>query len=200
MFTISHMWLIIYWILYCALHSVLASSIVKRVIERYTGRYYRYYRIFYSLFASITLIVLLAYQFSFENNILIKRSAVFIIISIFFIIPGIILMSISIYKYFFHLSGIDVFFKTRRAETNLQVQGVHRYVRHPLYLGTLLLVWGLWFLWPAIHHLIACGVITLYVFAGIHWEEKKLLQSFGQQYRDYAKNVPMLWPKFKIKN
>ena len=76
----------------------------------------------------------------------------------------------------------------------LKMDGIHKYVRHPLYLGTLLFIWGLFFICPMLNNLIAVIIITLYVFAGIIFEEKKLLQQFGTSYTDYISSVPMIFP------
>lgn len=181
------------------MHSVLAASVVKQVVEKHTGRYFKYYRIGYSVFATVSLIMLMIYHFSFDNRYLFASSALSFAGGMLLLIPGIILMAVCIRKYFFDLSGIDVFFRSKTVNTTLQVHGIHGYVRHPLYLGTLLMIWGVILIIPSLHHLIAGVIITVYVFAGIYWEEKKLVSVFGDEYRNYARNVPMLWPRLKSK-
>lgn len=110
------------------------------------------------------------------------------------VIPGITIMAASIYKYFKLLSGIrSIYQATPPAE--LKVEGIHKYVRHPLYLGTLLFIWGLFFIFPLLNNLIAAAAITTYVLIGIKFEEKKLLKEFGNVYAEYIKNVPGLIPK-----
>ena len=108
-------------------------------------------------------------------------------------------MAICIKKYFFNLSGIDVFFRKSQPVSKLESGGLHRYTRHPLYLGTLLFTWGLFLVMPYPQHLIANGVMTVYIVIAIGWEEKKLLQEFGNDYREYAERVPRLIP-WKGKN
>jgi len=103
-------------------------------------------------------------------------------------------MSASIFKYFKLLSGIrSIYLATPPAE--LKLDGIHKYVRHPLYLGTLLFVWGLFFIFPFLNNLIAVVAITIYVLVGIKFEEKKLVKEFGNDYAEYIKNVPGLFPK-----
>lgn len=96
------------------------------------------------------------------------------------------------------LSGIRSLFRaTPPAE--LKVEGIHRFVRHPLYSGTILFVWGLFFIFPMLNNLIAVILLTLYVLIGISFEEKKLIKEFGKKYESYIAEVPMLIPNFKVK-
>jgi protein-S-isoprenylcysteine O-methyltransferase Ste14 len=77
----------------------------------------------------------------------------------------------------------------------LVIEGLNRYVRHPLYAGTILIVLGLVVFLPTMTNLIVFILILIYTLIGIKLEEKKLVEQFGQEYEDYRKNVPMLIPK-----
>ena len=105
-------------------------------------------------------------------------------------------MIISILKYFKLLSGIRTLYEAEPS-TELLRGGIHNYVRHPLYSGTLLFIWGLFFIFPMLNNLIAVIIITGYVLVGIRLEEKKLLIDFGNMYADYMNRVPMLIPGLK---
>jgi len=181
-------------------HSVLASTSVKGFFQKKLKNQFRYYRLSYSVFATITLILLLCFQYSFESTVLIKSALIIYFAILFLIIPGIVIMFISIKKYFMLLSGVRSIFTSVPA-SELKVDGIHRFVRHPLYSGTILFVWGLFFVFPFLNNLIAVILLTLYVFIGISFEEKKLVKEFGEKYQAYILNVPMLIPRFlKIKN
>jgi methanethiol S-methyltransferase len=181
------------WVLYCALHSILAAPRVKTAAQKMMGTQYRFYRLGYSLFAAITLILLLWYQFSIPSTPLFKSSEALDTLSLLLSVPGLYIMAVCIHKYFYHLSGIQAL-KKEQPVVKLQVTGLHRLVRHPLYLGTLMFIWGLFLLLPLTCHLIACVVITIYVVIGIRLEEKKLLLEYGEEYRRYAQRIPMLLP------
>lgn len=106
-------------------------------------------------------------------------------------------MIICIQKYFYDLSGIQALQKDKPAITpTLQQNGLHKLVRHPLYFGTLLFVWGLLVMFPLLSNFIAAIVLTVYVIIGIQLEEKKLLLEYGDEYVEYSKKVPKLIPKF----
>jgi protein-S-isoprenylcysteine O-methyltransferase Ste14 len=96
------------------------------------------------------------------------------------------------------LSGVRSLFVPTPA-SELKINGIHRFVRHPLYSGTILFVTGLFFLFPTLNNLIAVVLLILYVLTGIVFEEKKLLKEFGKKYEEYMANVPMLLPHFKNK-
>lgn len=105
-------------------------------------------------------------------------------------------MSVCIKKYFYELSGIQAL--ENKLQTNtLQQSGLHKFVRHPLYFGTLLFVWGLFVIFPFLSNLIACIVIQGYVLIGIRLEEKKLNLEYGKEYKDYVAKVPKLFPSLK---
>ncbi len=112
-------------------------------------------------------------------------------------LAGLAIMAVVIRKYFFSLSGISVFYK-EEAPLALEQGGMHRYVRHPLYFGTLLFIWSLFLLFPYLNNLLACLVITLYTVFGARLEEKKLVAQFGEQYRRYQQTVPMLIPRLTV--
>lgn len=69
----------------------------------------------------------------------------------------------------------------------LQVTGPYRLVRHPLYLGWLLMVFG------AAHmtgdRLLFAALTTGYLVVAIPWEERSLRSSFGADYERYMRDV-----------
>lgn len=158
------------------------------------GKYFRYYRLGYSIFATVTLLLLLYYQFSLQSILLFHSIVITYLSSFVLVIPGIAIMLVTIYKYFNLLSGVRSLYQEKQV-TELKVDGIHRYMRHPLYTGTLLFLWGVFFIFPYINNLIAVLIITVYVLIGIKYEERKLLVEFGESYRKYQLTVPKLIPR-----
>jgi methanethiol S-methyltransferase len=189
-----HLLLILFWVLYVVVHSLMAGVWFKRRVEKITRKYYKYYRLFYSFFAAITLLVLLVFQFSHSSIALYKPGVVHYIIALPLAVTGLVVMAICIKKYFVNLSGVDVFIKQARTGV-LEKTGLHAYVRHPLYSGTLLFIWALLLVFPLLSNLIAAVIITVYTLVGIRMEEQKLFIEFGDSYKSYAASVPMLIPK-----
>ncbi|MEO1595548.1 MAG: methanethiol S-methyltransferase [Pseudomonadota bacterium] len=71
---------------------------------------------------------------------------------------------------------------------------IYRVVRHPLYVGWLLIVWATPVM--TIAHLVFALLATGYILIGIQLEERDLAD-MHPEYRDYRKRVPMLVPSIK---
>ena len=69
----------------------------------------------------------------------------------------------------------------------LRTTGVYALVRHPIYLGWILLVFGT----PSLNgtRLVFAAVSTLYLAIAVPWEERALLATFGAEYRTYQNRV-----------
>lgn len=189
------------WILYCLLHSIMATTVFKKRIQILFGKSYRYYRLFYNLFAAITLALILFYQISFTSALLFIPNLISKIAGGTVTFIGIWIMSICITKYFKQESGF-LWLNPQMSiqKTELFISGIHNYVRHPLYLGTLIFIWGLFIIFPSMVNLAAVSIISIYTLIAIQFEEIKLIAEFGDAYREYKKKVPMIIPKFKSTN
>lgn len=96
------------------------------------------------------------------------------------------------------LTGIRRLFRPEKEQTQvLIIRGMYYWVRHPLYICVLLFVW----LMPLMTwNILAFNVgITILITIGAVNEEKRLLKSFGEEYAEYQKRVPMLIPGFWLK-
>ena len=90
--------------------------------------------------------------------------------------------------------------KTRMEERSvgtepLVVEGPYRYVRHPLYAGALLLVFGLWLSLDYSPLLATTALFLVWIyFIVTPFEEKELRAIFGQEYERYARQVAKIFP------
>ena len=80
------------------------------------------------------------------------------------------------------------------ASTPLVTTGLYRYVRHPLYVAGLLLIWFTPLMTRNL--LFATLGLTLYLLIGAYFEERKLLREFGDIYAEYRRRTPMFIPVF----
>jgi methanethiol S-methyltransferase len=76
---------------------------------------------------------------------------------------------------------------------SLRRAGVHAWVRHPMLLSVLVVFW----ITPSmtVGHLLLAGGLTLYGVVGSIFEEKDLVAVYGDAYRGYQRQVPMLIPR-----
>ena len=70
----------------------------------------------------------------------------------------------------------------------LQVGGPYRWVRHPLYLGWILVVFGAAQMTG--DRFVFAVISTAYLLVAIPWEERSLRGAFGAAYADYQRTVP----------
>jgi methanethiol S-methyltransferase len=70
---------------------------------------------------------------------------------------------------------------------------LYRIVRHPLYVGWLLIFWGT----PTMTagHLLFATVMSGYILVAMRFEERDLVQHIGEPYRRYQQQVPALVPR-----
>lgn len=189
----SHIILVLLWVCFSLMHSVFADQHFKQKMELLLKNKYKFYRSIYSLFAVISLSLVLLFHFSLQSILLWKVSIIEKIISVIIIISGASVMLVFTRKFFFDLSGADAFQK-KQISRDLIKTDLYKYVRHPLYSATLVFIWGI-FLWkPLLSNLITSICITAYTIIGIYFEEKKLINEFGESYLSYRSKTPMLIP------
>lgn len=69
---------------------------------------------------------------------------------------------------------------------------LYQIIRHPMMLGLLISLWATPTMTLA-HLLLACGM-SIYVFIGVHFEERALLRALGDDYAHWRDKTPMLVP------
>ncbi len=77
-------------------------------------------------------------------------------------------------------------------ETKLIIKGPFLWCRHPVYFFCILFL----VLRPtmSLDYLTAIVCIIAYFYIGTYYEEKRLLETFGEQYKEYQRLVPRLLP------
>lgn len=87
---------------------------------------------------------------------------------------------------------IDDLRGTEPQSKHLIVRGPYRWVRHPLYLSSLLMIWS----YPdlTLDRLLLNLLFSIWVIVGTLFEERDLLAVYGDAYRSYQRKVPMLIP------
>lgn len=180
------------------MHSLLASISLKQWLTKKWKTNFKYYRLYYTLFATASFIAVITYQVLLPSPYVFSPGLVSYTLGTSISLTGLVIMTICIKKYFLSLSGLKTLFIDEVTTGNqLIVTGIHRYVRHPLYSGTFLFIWGLFIFLPHTSLLIANFIITVYTLIGINFEEQKLMREFGPPYEAYRKKVPKIIPSFK---
>ncbi|CAN5129381.1 isoprenylcysteine carboxylmethyltransferase family protein [soil metagenome] len=189
-----YVYLILSCVAFGVIHSVTASQWFKRDIAEKAKLAHRYYRLIYNALAILTFLpVLLVYRITPLTYMSSWQGAP--VVGKLVIGLGLIISIRALGGYdLAEFLGWPVESKSSASQT-LQQSGLLRYVRHPLYSGILLSLLGVWMDRPTWSHLILLLTASLYIRIGIHFEERKLVATFGDAYQHYRQRVPMLLPR-----
>jgi protein-S-isoprenylcysteine O-methyltransferase Ste14 len=68
--------------------------------------------------------------------------------------------------------------------------GIYKYIRHPGYLGEIIIFFGLGFVTYSLLGILGAFIVALMVYAGeVIPEEKYMLEKFGKEYEEYMKET-----------
>jgi protein-S-isoprenylcysteine O-methyltransferase Ste14 len=194
----SHLLLALGWIGFFFIHSLMADKGTKNRFRKKMGASFKFYRLIYSIAAIGLLAPLLYLQVEITSLKLWGNSWLTITAGTLLTTTGLCGMIICLKKYLVSPEGFkDLFFEGARPE--LQVRGLHRFVRHPLYLSTFVLLGGMVVFFPLLSNLIVYLLMIAYVLLAIPLEESKLVELYGDAYLRYREEVPALVPDVKVR-
>jgi protein-S-isoprenylcysteine O-methyltransferase Ste14 len=84
-----------------------------------------------------------------------------------------------------------------RGKNTLVTNGIYKYVRHPQYLGFLLITLGMNVIWITLSTLVLWPALVFLYFKLAKEEDAILEQKFGKQFIDYKNEVPMFFPRLR---
>jgi len=91
-------------------------------------------------------------------------------------------------------SAWDVLFKAQREE-KLAVAGPYAHVRHPQYVGFVLIMLGFLLQWPTLLTLTMFPILGAMYVRLARQEEREVLAEFGEAYTRYADATPAFFPR-----
>ena len=189
--------LILAWALFGLTHSLFANKLVKDKLTEAIPNYKRYYRFSYNIFALISLGGILVFSTLLPTSTLFESSVIWEFIGLMFATYGLLISRIALKSYGIReFLGID-FNDAPVSFKKLKRSGLLAYVRHPLYCGTILLFLGVVFYFPTVANLVNFISVFTYILVGIYFEERKLVYEYGDEYKSYKAQVPMLLPSLK---
>ena len=180
--------------LWGVVHSWLASLEVKELLSRAFGRNAtRIYRLAYNTFAVVSFAPIVLLMRLLRVQILYTVSAPWLYLMLAGQGLSAILLLVGVLQTdTLSFIGLRQLIVPDEEAGALVTSGLYRLVRHPLYLFGLLFIW----LTPimTVNMLIVYVALTIYIFVGAYFEERKLLREFGQTYADYQSRTPMIIP------
>ncbi|MCW5877311.1 MAG: isoprenylcysteine carboxylmethyltransferase family protein [Anaerolineales bacterium] len=181
--------------LYAVLHSLLAGAGVKDWATRRLGAavVQRCYRLFFNVVGLVSLLPVLVLVAWLPDGLLYRLPVWALPFSLLGQLAGLGLLAASLRQ-----TGIADFLGFSQlagpaAPGGLVTGGVYARVRHPLYTGSLLVLWLL--PWMSSNTLALIVAITLYFVVGSWFEERKLEKAFGRAYQAYKERTPAFIPR-----
>ena len=196
--------LVLLFALYGFIHSVVASERVKVYFKKIFGKLIAFYRLLYNVFALIGIYFI--WEFAPHPFIQIYKLAssydYLVLIPQFISLAGMIwCFKYICFKEFIGLNQIDRYLRNEYSDSELdekytlRIEGPYKYSRHPIYFFSIIFL--MFRAEMSLFYLTMFISFTAYFYIGSHYEEKKLVRLFGDQYRDYQKKVSRIFP-FKI--
>jgi protein-S-isoprenylcysteine O-methyltransferase Ste14 len=184
--------------LYGVLHSWLASLASKRLARRLFGPSAdRYYRLAFNVVGAITLLPLLAFTVWQPGRPLYSVPSPYTWLFLAGQAAALAVIGLGLLQ-----TGPSHFLGVRQlAEPagdltknppQLTTGGLYRYVRHPLYSAGFVFLWMTPVMTSTLFALYLG--LSLYLYIGSLFEERRLLLEFGAAYQAYQQKVPRLFP------
>lgn len=195
----SYLLLGLLWTLWSAVHSLLISMRLTAYLKGRFGDGYRYFRILFNLFALLSLLPVLSYSHSLRGDLLWHWGGPWRLVQIPMLGLSLWLFAAGAREY--DLAQVIGIRQIREHESarglteagGIGSAGILGRVRHPWYSGAILI---LWFRNLDGAGLVTSLVLTAYLVAGTLLEERKLVMEYGEEYKEYQREVPMLIPRF----
>lgn len=195
-------WILLACALFGALHSGLASPWAKATAARLVGQaaYNRYYRLFFAVMGAVTTLPLLALAAWLPDQSIYTFPAPWRYLAWLIQAAAAVMMLYAVSQTgALRFIGVRQLFEhdsPHAAPEKLVRDGLYRWVRHPIYTALFIFLW----LTPVMTwNTLALNLgLTAYMLVGSVFEEQKLLSQFGQEYEDYRRRTPRLFPCLRV--
>jgi protein-S-isoprenylcysteine O-methyltransferase Ste14 len=180
---------------YGSLHSWLASLQAKGLVRRRLGRAAdRFYRLGYNFVAVISLLPVLVLPVVLPDQTLYRIPLPWSLLTLLVQGLAVLVLLVGLLQ-----TGVWSFIGLEqllggpeRRSSDLVVGGLYHWVRHLLYTAGLVFIW----LTPVMSwNVLALNTgLSLYLYIGALFEERKLSREFGEAYQNYQQRTPMFFP------
>ncbi len=175
-------------------HSVMIRKSFRQRLARFLPEEYE--AAFFAIVSGVVLMALIVLWQQSAYTILAAKGIVRLLLRGVFLLSLVgfawSLYALGVFDPFGFLPILDHIRGIKRPPLPLTVRGPYRWVRHPLYILMILMVWS----YPdlTVDRLLFNVLFTAWMITGAVLEERDLVASFGQAYVDYKTSVPMLIP------
>lgn len=191
---------ILAWIVFAAFHSLTVSARYEDLAQRAMGErtFAAYHRLLFTAYSSFAFLLLLLYLHSLPDRPLYRLEG-----GLRFLFHAVQLLGVAFLLWtpwdLKEFVGIRQWKRSREGKSpdpgrngRLFTGKAYGIVRHPLYLGISVIL--------AFHPVqtrnsfLSVALVVLYFYIGTFFEERRLVTTFGQEYREYQRRVPRILP------
>jgi protein-S-isoprenylcysteine O-methyltransferase Ste14 len=190
------------FLVFALMHSLTASHAFKTKLFGLSPKLKTWYRVIYNL---VSLAIIGFWWISLpQDSILYQLHGFFLslLVALQIVFAWLFLKSIFAQNGMIFLGIKQVLMKVRKGKLpnyldeprrgKLVTSGLYRYMRHPMYtFAMLVLICSPIMTMNLLYSII---IFALYFWVGSYFEEKNLVSRFGDDYREYQKNVPRFIP------
>jgi methanethiol S-methyltransferase len=187
------------WLGWCVLHSLLITTSVTHFLKQLPENVSRYSRLGYNIIAISTLLLLVLYTQSLPQERVFAWQDGWVVLQLCLLGASFVILYSGARHYdmgyFLGLKQIS----SRKShvllteDANFTRDGIFAFIRHPWYLGSIILLWSALPVYY-ISTTLAVVILSLYLVVGTILEEHKLVAEFGENYRAYQREVSMFIP------
>lgn len=188
------------WVTWCTVHSILIAPSVTSFIQCVFPQLFRYYRLFYNGLSFVTLLPLIFLTHNMQSGPVVFSWEGYATSGRGLLLVMALFLFISAARHY----DMHSFLGTRQAKTGVTNTliserneifegGIFAVTRHPWYLGSLLLIWSIFYEYTFVECLVG-SILSIYLVIGSLLEERKIIAIYGDRYRRYQQKVSMLFP------
>jgi len=186
---------------FCVSHSYLASNKVKLAFQQRFGNLIAFYRLGYNLISIVSFVIIYSFLPKIDFVVYDLPNPFDLIILFFQMLSFIGIIWCAKYfsgKEFLGLSQIKRYLNGNYNQNDIdeksefRIEGPYKYSRHPVYFFSIMFL----LMRPSmgLTYLIIVVIFVVYFFIGSIFEEKRLVEKFGDAYINYQKTVPRIFP------
>lgn len=193
--------IILLFALFAVSHTWLASNKIKKSISESIGDKIAFYRLFYNLSSVLFFGFfyflspkpdIIVYDLHYPYDIITFALQVLSLVGFYWASKPVDLQEFVGIAQIKQNLNIDHEQTVLEEKQTLKIEGAFKFVRHPIYLFSILFLG----LRPTmdLFYLVMFICIVIYFYVGSIFEERKLIEKFGNYYKEYQKRVPRILP------
>lgn len=179
-------------IVYALVHSLLAARFFKTWGRRHLPAFDRWWRLAYNVLAAVTLLPVLWLLATLPDRLLYAIDPpIELLMRLGQILSMVALVMAVLQSNPLYFAGLaQLLGDAEERGDGLVISGFYAYMRHPLYVFSILFLW--FSPTMTVNQFVVYALATVYFYVGSLHEERRLARTFGNAYERYRRQVPWM--------